>query len=152
SVGGTASGEMKISLTDIPVELVNEVHLDRPPNAALAGNSAPIDTNDSRALDVAYRDGRIWVVANDGCLDSSSNFLSCVRRTQIDTAQMARTQDLDFGEAGGNFYYGAIQVVPDPNIAGTDDLITVFTESSPSHFPSVMASGRVEAIDPPSRL
>jgi len=152
SIVGTPPGEIKISLTDVPLDLVNVGPLHSPPNAAQAGTSAPIDTNDNRALDVVYRDGRIWVVANDGCLDSSSNFLSCVRLTQIDTAQMARTQDLDFGEAGGNFYYGAIQVVPDPNIAGTDDLITVFTESSPSHFPSVMASGRVEAIDPPSRL
>jgi len=152
SILGTPPGAVSISFTDVPLDLVNVGSLTTPPSAAQAGTSNLIDTNDNRTLDVVYRDGHIWVTANDGCLDASFNFLSCVRFTQIDTAQMVRTQDLDFGEAGGNFYYAAIQVVPDPNVAGTDDLITVFTESNPSDFPSVMSSGRMEAMDPPSTL
>ena len=152
AVQGTPPGGVAISFTDVPLDLNNVGPLVTPPNAAQAGTSNLINTNDNSALDVVYRDGFIWVTANDACLDASFNFLSCVRLTQIDTAQMVRTQDLDLGEAGGNFYYGAIQVVPDPNIAGTDDLIAVFTESNPSDFPSVMASGRVEAVDPPNTL
>jgi len=152
SILGTPPGAVSISVTNVPLDLVNVGSLNTPPGAAQGGTSTLIETNDNRVLDVVYRDGHIWVTANDGCLDASSNFLSCVRLTQIDTAQMVRTQDLDLGEAGGNFYYGAIQVVPDPNIAGTDDLIAVFTESNPSDFPSVMASGRVEAVDPPNTL
>ena len=152
SILGTPPGAVSISLTDVPLDLDNVGPLNTPPNATQAGTSNLIDTNDNRALDVVYRDGRLWVTANDGCLDASFNFLSCVRLTQIDTAQMVRTQDLDLGEAGGNFYYGAIQVVPDPNIAGTNDLITVFTESNPSDFPSVMTSGRMEAMDPPNTM
>ncbi|TMJ10581.1 MAG: hypothetical protein E6H02_07980 [Bacillati bacterium ANGP1] len=141
SILGTPPGAVSISFTDVPLDLVNVGPLVTPPNAAQAGTSNQINTNDNRALDVVYRDGGIWVTANDGCTDSSFTFLSCVRLTRIDAAQMIRTQDLDFGEAGGNFYYGAIQVVSDPSVAGTDDLIVVFTESNPSDFPSVIQPG-----------
>ena len=152
AVQGTPPGGVAISFTDVPLDLNNVGPLVTPPNAAQAGTSNLINTNDNSALDVVYRDGFIWVTANDACLDASFNFLSCVRFTQIDTTQMTTTQDFDFGEAGGFYYYAAIQVVPDPNIAGTDDLIAVFTESSPSDFPSVMSSGRIEASDPPNTL
>jgi hypothetical protein len=147
TVMGVPPGPVSVPFSDVALDLVNVGPLITPPGATQAGISNLIDTGDNRALDVVYRDGVIWVTANDGCIDSSFNFLSCVRFTQINTAAMATTQDLDLGEPGGNFYYGAIQLVPDPTFPGTDDVIAVFTESSPSHFASVMASGRMEAID-----
>lgn len=146
TVNGTPPGPVVIPFADVPLD-PGVGNLIIPPNAAQAGTPNLINTGDNRVLDVAYRN-RLWVTANDGCFTPS--FTSCVRFTEIDPIASTTLQDFDFGEVNGNFYYAAIQIVPDTSFdCGVgDDVVAVFTESNAGDFASAVASGRKDMCDP----
>jgi Abnormal spindle-like microcephaly-assoc'd, ASPM-SPD-2-Hydin len=117
-----------------------------PPSAVQQGSSNLIDTFDNRLLDAVYRDGSLWVSANSACIPSGdTETRSCLRFIQVETGTLSIDQDFDFGINGGYYYY------PGVTLDSADNLISVFSGSSASEFPSVYASGRL-ASDPPNTL
>ncbi len=117
-----------------------------PPSAMQLGSSNLIDTFDNRLLDAVYRDGSLWVSANSACIPSGdTQTRSCLRFIQVQTDSLTVDQDFDFGTNGGYYYY------PGVTLDSGDNLISVFSGSSASEFPSVYASGRL-ASDPLNTL
>jgi hypothetical protein len=102
-----------------------------PPNAIQKGSNARVTTNDSRLLDAVYRDDNIWFSATDACIPTGDSMTrSCLRYIAVNTADMSVVQDFDFGTASTYYYYPAIE------LDSADDLISPFTRSSSSEFPS----------------
>jgi len=106
-----------------------------PPNAQQQGTNVLLDTNDDSLLDATYRNGTLWVSGNDACVPTGDNAVrSCARLMQVTTtAPMAITQDFDFAQNGGYFYFPAVRTDSGGN------LVTVFTGSSSNTFASVYA-------------
>ncbi|HEV2173720.1 MAG TPA: hypothetical protein VGR71_09145, partial [Nitrospira sp.] len=107
----------------------------------------PVTTKiDDRLLDAEFRDGSFLLSATSGCVPSGDTALhDCIRVIQVLTGSQTVNQDFDFGTVGGDYFYPAI------TLDSSDNLITTFSASSPSEFPSVYASGRL-AGDPLNTL
>src|SRR5262249_48699588 len=74
-------------------------------------------------------------------LDGDPFLEACLRFIEVSTATLTVRQDFDFGVAGVDHYYPAIQ------IDSADNLVAVFSRSSALEFASVYAGGRL-ATDP----
>jgi hypothetical protein len=142
------------SVTGVPGETpVSAATVDRaivplmtPPNAAQPGTSRTIVTNDNALLDAVFRDGHVWLAATSACLPSGDMATrACVRFIQISASSLTVLQDFDFGVAGIDHYYPAIQT------DSSQTLVAVFSRSSASEFASVYAARRL-VTDPPNTL
>jgi Abnormal spindle-like microcephaly-assoc'd, ASPM-SPD-2-Hydin len=115
--------------------------IDPPPVAPQKGNpSNPIDTADGRLLDAAYRDGLLWASGNAACTPPSDTIArSCLQFVEVMTSGANPTvgRDFAFGKKGSYQYY------PSVDLDSADDLLTSFTESSSTEFPSAYVDGRL---------
>ena len=108
--------------------------LSTPPNAVQCNSSTTVATNDNALLDAVYRNGSLWVSANDACTpQGDTTARSCLRFIEISaspgtTASIA--QNFDVGAAGEYLYYPAVRVDKYGNMGAS------FTESSSSLCPS----------------
>jgi hypothetical protein len=116
-----------------------------PPNAKQQGTSVLIDTNDDSLLDAVYRDGSLWVSANDACVPGApgdSTVRSCVRLFNIDPINMTVVQDFDYGDPGVYYYFSAIRT------DNSGNLVAAFTGSSTSSYASAYAGMQASGSQP----
>lgn len=106
------------------------------PPDAVQPSSVQIMTNDARLQDLSYRNSQLWMSGDTGCTPAgSATPRACIHFAQVDTATMTIAQEITFGEAGIDYYYPAATT----DAAG--NMVSVFTRSSSSEFPSVYTSG-----------
>ena len=118
-----------------------------PPNAIQEGNSNnPLDTGDGRLLDAVFRDGLLWTSTNTACKQKGDTIgRGCLLFIEVMPGVPSVVQDFAFGTAKTYYYY------PSVDLDVSDDLITSFTRSSSTEFPSVYVDGRL-AGDPAGTL
>ena len=115
--------------------------IDPPPVAPQKGNSSnPIDTGDGRLLDAAFRDGLLWASGNASCTPSSDTIArSCLQYIEVLTSGASPSVGRDFAFGTKSFY----DYYPSIDLDSADDLITSFTQSSGTEFPSAYVDGRL---------
>jgi cell division septation protein DedD len=117
-----------------------------PPNAVQQGSAVLIDTGDTRMQDAVFRDGQIWVAGDDRCTPSGDiSARACLRYIQILTAGLTVNQDFDFGVNATYHYY------PSVDLDSSGSLVTAFSRSSSTEFPSVYINSRLPG-DPANTL
>jgi hypothetical protein len=115
----------------------------QPADAEQLGTSAKIATNDKRVLDVAFRDGNVWVALHQGCTPpGDTERRSCLRFLEVGGGFLL-TQDFTVKSIGDYYYYPAISLDLEGN------LISVFNRSSNSEYASIYVTGR-RATDSPN--
>jgi hypothetical protein len=127
-----------------------------PPDAQQKGSNQLVVTNDNALLDAVYRDGSstgdLWVSANDACNpDNEATTRSCARYIDIaipsgDLGSATLAEDFDYGDLGTYYYYPTVRT----DNAG--DLITVFSGSSSSIYPSVYSAYQLAGLPGPPTL
>jgi hypothetical protein len=142
----TGTAAASFSRASLPIN-----SLSTPPNAAQAGTSKLVDTNDNALLDAVFRDGSpgsLWVSANDGCKPAGDTSVrSCVRLIEVSILNGAASvaQDFDYSAAGKYFFYPAIRT------DNSGNLFAVFNGSSASQNISVYGAIQ-RATDPSDTL
>jgi hypothetical protein len=99
--------------------------------------STSIDTGDSRVQDAHWKNGRLWLAANDRCVPlEDKDPRACIRLIEINTNNYTIAQDFDLSLNGAYLFYPAI------GLDGVGNLAVLFGYSSKtfSHYPSVMAA------------
>jgi hypothetical protein len=130
-VPGTG-GALAVTTAALPMQTT----LVTPADAAQAGTSTLIATNDARLLNLVYRNGSLWMAGNTGCVPAGDSTLrSCLHFAQVSTTTGTVSQEILFGTSGESYYYPAVE------IDAGDNLVTVFNRSSTGEFASVYASG-----------
>jgi hypothetical protein len=116
----------------------------QPPNAAQPGTDALLHTGDGRIISANWRQGTLWVGLADGCFPVANPPSppapsgACLRLIQIGTpGSNPPAQDLEIGSSGDYLYYPAVAT----DAAGS--LVTAYTHSSSTTFPTVEASGQL---------
>jgi hypothetical protein len=127
--GGTGLNALQTNVTPLTIDTISY-----PPNAQQAGTSVLLDTNDDSLLDAVYRDGSLWVSANDACAPGESTVRSCLRFINVDTSAMSVAQDFDYGDPGMYYYYPAIRT------DGSGNLFASFTGSASGTYASAYAA------------
>jgi fibronectin type III domain protein len=136
-VPGVGNGDVA---TTTPLTL--QAPLAVPPDAVEPG-SVRIMTNDARLQDLSYRNGQLWMSSNTGCTpDGGATVRSCLHFAQVDTATMTIAQEITYGESGVDYYYPAVTT----DAAG--NMVSVFTRSSSSEYPSVYTGGHQSSDAP----
>lgn len=146
-VPGVESGT-NADITQATIETINA-----PPPAIQKGtakiaNPDPIDTGDARILDAVYRDGIVWASGGAACSPSASDpkTRSCLEYYEVLTEQ----ETTDTPVLNQNFVFGtnfAYDYYPSVDMDSSDDVITAFSQSSSTEFPSAYVAGRL-AADP----
>jgi hypothetical protein len=107
------------------------------PRTGPGSRQPPIETNDDRALDSVWENGKLWLSANSGCTPEGDTTLrSCARVIEIATAQRTVTWDTDIAKPGAYLFYPAIR----PDSSG--NLVVVYGESSAAELPQLVTVGR----------
>ncbi|MDB5107318.1 MAG: hypothetical protein JWM69_259, partial [Candidatus Binatus sp.] len=120
--------------------------LGNPPDALQMASRTHIDTGDSRILDAVYRDGLLWTSATSSCLPSGDSITrSCLRYIEVQTSDLSVLQDFDLGTTNTYNYYPSVE------IDSSDNLVSAFTRSSASEFPSAYVTSRL-ANDPVGQI
>jgi hypothetical protein len=120
--------------------------LSLPPRAKQKNSKQTPDTGDTRIQDAVFRDGHLWASGDTGCVPpGDSTERSCMRFIEVTTSNLSVAQDFDFGTSGSYNYYPAIDLDLD------DNLLTAFTRSSATEFPSAYVDARF-ATDPANTL
>ena len=116
-------------------------------DAEIRSSANPIDTADGRLIDAVYRDGILWASGGAACTpprDTKSR--SCLQFFEVLTGcHPTVNQDFAFGTKTFFDYY------PSVDMDSADDLITAFTQSGSTEFPSAYVDGRL-AGDPVNTL
>jgi len=108
-----------------------------PPVATQPGTSVSVDTGDARVQDAIWRQGKLWLTANNGCSQSrSTETHSCIRLTELDTNSKTVNQDFDITGPSIDYYYPSIRIDTSGN------LVVVSMLSSDRIFQSMMAVGK----------
>jgi hypothetical protein len=129
-VPGVGNGDVA---TTIPLTL--QAPLAVPPDAVQPG-SVRIMTNDVRLQDLVYRNGQLWMSGDTGCTPAGTGTVrACLHFAQVDTATMTIAQEITYGESGVDYYYPAVTT------DAVGNMVSVFTRSSNSEYPSVYTSG-----------
>jgi hypothetical protein len=111
-----------------------------PPNAPQKGSTHKINTADSRLLDVVFRDGQLWASGNDSCQPSGDTTQrSCLQFFEVLTSGVSPVVNQDFSFGTKNFF----DYYPSVDLDSSDDLITSFSQSSSTEFPSAYVDGRL---------
>jgi Fibronectin type III domain len=136
-VPGVGNGDVA---TTTPLTL--QAPLVVPPDAVEPG-SVRIMTNDVRLQDLSYRNGQLWMSGNTGCTPGGdATVRSCLHFAQVDTATMTIAQEITYGESGIDYYYPAVTTDAGGN------MVSVFTRSSSSEYPSVYTGGHQSSDAP----
>jgi hypothetical protein len=114
------------------------------PGAEQGGGGQRIDTGDTRLLNAVYRNGSLWT-AHTIAVNWGDGNVAGARWYQIDPSTGSFLQAATYGARGFHYYYPT--VVPD----SWDNMVMVYSRSSPSEFVSVQFAGRRD-IDPIDRL
>lgn len=114
--------------TDIPV-----TRFDAPPNARQRGSAKVLDTIDDRLVDGVYRNGVLYLGANDGCQFRGDIERSCARVIALSTGARKLLGEDDLGFKGQDAYYPAIGVDP------ANNLLVTFGYSGGPEYPSLGA-------------
>lgn len=150
----TSSAEL-ISITGVPPGTVSTIaHTfsistsTQPPNAAQAGTSTLLTTNDNRILSAVWESNTLWFAAGDACTPSGdSSIRSCLRLIMLTTSGTgapSKSQDFDYSSKGEYLYYPALTI-------GQGQLAVVYGRSSSSTDPSILVAGRL-STDPVNTL
>ncbi len=113
-----------------------------PPNATQPGGSQPGQfTGDNRLQDAVWQDGSLWVSANSKCTPPGDNSTrDCLRFIEVLTdPSMEVNQDFDYGTKGTDYYYPAVA------IDEAENLVSVFSRSSSTEFPSIYFASRLKS-------
>jgi hypothetical protein len=138
---GTSTPQTTVQVTSLPI-----ITLSDPPNAQQPPPSGTLPgqfTGDNRLQDAVWQDGSLWVSANSACRpqgDTSNR--DCLRFIEVLTggaAGLAVNQDFDYGTPGTDYYYPAVA------IDESGDLVSVFSGSSTSEYPSVFFASRLQS-------
>jgi Abnormal spindle-like microcephaly-assoc'd, ASPM-SPD-2-Hydin len=137
-------GGSAVAMTVLPITTFSD-----PPVAAQKGNTTnPIDTGDARMENAVFRDGLLWGTGNASCKPSGdSTTRSCLQFLEVLTGGTTPTLIQDFMFGTKNFY----DYYPSVDLDNFDDLITSFTQSSSTEFPSAYVDGRLKS-DPVDTL
>ncbi len=131
AVNGTpAQGNVTFTEWDPPIAATGV-----PPSAQQPGPNV-IDTGDDRLESAVWQNGVLWTAGNDACIPSgTSTTQSCMRFIQLDTGGNSPqvVQDFDAATPGTDLYYPAVAV------DASGDLVTAFTESSPTLYAGAAA-------------
>jgi hypothetical protein len=111
-----------------------------PPAATQEGSSETIDTDDDRINEGVWSNGVLWTGFNEACSGAAT---ACIRYDEVSlstsgsppSTSSSVLHDLNFGIASSFVYY------PSFGIDSSGDLLSTFTESSSTAYPSVMAVG-----------
>jgi HYDIN/CFA65/VesB-like, Ig-like domain len=129
-----------VQITSLPINNLND-----PPNALQPppfGIQPGQFTGDNRLQDAVWQDGSLWVSANSACKPQGDiSPRDCLRFIQVLTDTMEVNQDFDYGTPGTDYYYPAVA------IDQSENLLSVFSRSSSSEYPSVYFASRL-AGDP----
>src|SRR5260370_41879158 len=99
-------------------------------------------------LDVVFRDGELWTSGYAKCRPSGDlTQRSCLQFFEVLTGSVNPVVNQDFSFGTKNFY----DYYPSVDLDSSDDLITSFTLSSSTEFPSAFVDGRL-ASDPNDTL
>ncbi|TME45331.1 MAG: hypothetical protein E6I56_09600, partial [Chloroflexi bacterium] len=106
-----------------------------PPDALEPDGGTPLNTGDDRLTDAAYRNGSLWLVANDACQPAANGAIhACLRYMMATTiGSSGITQNFDIGGGEADLFYPAIA----PNSNG--DLSLVFSAASIHQYASLMS-------------
>jgi hypothetical protein len=120
----------------------------QPPNAAQAGTSALLTTNDNRILSAVWESNTLWFTGGDSCTPSGDNSTrSCLRLIELTTSGTSapsKVQDFDYSSKGEYVYYPALTM-------SHGQVAVVYGRSSSSTDPSILVTGRVPS-DPANTL
>jgi hypothetical protein len=137
SVTGVPGIGMGSSATDT---IVTVTDFTDPPSASQKGSSSKIDTGDQRLLDAVFRDGHLWGSGTDTCKPSGDTTTrACLQFFEVLTGGASPVVNQDFSFGTKNFY----DYYPSVDLDSADDLITSFTQSSSTEFPSAFVDGRL---------
>jgi hypothetical protein len=128
-----------VQLTSLPINSLID-----PPNAIQPGGSQPGQfTGDNRLQDAVWQDGSLWVSANSMCTpQGDTSARDCLRFIEILTdssPSMEVNQDFDYGTPGTDYYYPAVA------IDDAENLVSVFSRSSSTEFPSLYFASRLQS-------
>ena len=133
------------SITENEIDFSTSTLQNSPP-AIQPGTTSTIDTGDTRTLDAAWYQGKLWLVFTDSCTPvGDSQTRSCIHLIQINTTTQNIIQNFDFGSTGYYYFYPAIR------IDGSGNLDLIFGYSSSSISPSLAISGQA-ITDPVNTL
>ena len=138
SVTGVPSADTSSAATDTIATITD--FIDPPSAQQKNGSGNKIYTADSRLLDAVYRDGLLWGSGNDSCLPTGDTLdRSCLQYFEVLTggASPVVNQDFSFGTKNAYDYY------PSVDLDSSDDLISSFSQSSSTEFPSAYVDGRL---------
>jgi HYDIN/CFA65/VesB-like, Ig-like domain len=127
-----------VQITPLSINSLLDPPLPHQPSGVLQNND-----NDNRLQDAVWQDGSLWVSANSACTpagDSSPH--DCLRFIEVLTnggAGMEVNQDFDYGTPGTDYYYPAVA------LDQSDNLVSVFSRSSSSEYPSVYFASRLQS-------
>ncbi|MGD1033731.1 MAG: IPT/TIG domain-containing protein [Candidatus Dormibacteria bacterium] len=103
-----------------------------PPAALQKGSTDTIDTDDDRIDGGVWSNGILWTGVDDACTSSAQ---SCITYIEINTTTFSVLEDDNYGASGTYVYYPSFGIDPD------GDLMSSFTSSSSTSYPTVMAIG-----------
>ena len=103
-----------------------------PPAALQKGSTDTIDTDDDRIDGGVWSNGILWTGFDDACTSSAQ---SCITYIEINTTTFSVLEDDNYGVSGTYVYYPSFGIDPD------GDLMSSFTSSSSTSYPTVMAIG-----------
>jgi hypothetical protein len=125
-----------VQITSLPINPLLDPPIAHQPDGTLSARF----TGDNRLQDAVWQDGSLWVSSNSKCTpvgDSSAR--DCLRFIEILTdSSMEVNQDFDYGTKGTDYYYPAIA------IDEAENLVSVFSRSSTSEFPSLYFASRLQ--------
>ncbi|MFZ0677939.1 hypothetical protein [Candidatus Binatus sp.] len=132
-VGGGSS----VSTTVLPIITFSD-----PPVAPQKGNTTnPIDTGDARMENAVFRDGLLWGAGSAACKPPGDSMTrSCLQFLEVLTGGATPTLNQDFMFGTKNLY----DYYPSVDLDNFDDIVTSFTQSSSTEFPSVYVDGRLQ--------
>jgi hypothetical protein len=120
----------------------------QPPNAAQAGTSTLLTTNDNRILSAVWESNTLWFTAGDSCTPTGdTSTRACLRLIMLTTSGTGaptKVQDFDYSSKGEYLYYPALTL-------SQGQLAVVYGRSSSTTDPSVLVAGRLPS-DPVNTL
>jgi hypothetical protein len=150
----TSSAEL-IAITGVPPATITPTKhtftittSTQPPNAAQAGTSTLLTTNDNRILSAVWESNTLWFAAGDSCTPSGdTSARSCLRLIMLTTSGTgapSKVQDFDYSSKGEYLYYPALTL-------SQGQLAVVYGRSSSRTDPSILVAGRLPT-DPVNTL
>jgi len=108
ALSGTPPGNVTTVQTNLPIAAVTQPAI--PPSENNEGY-------DFRVQAAAWFKGKLWYTLNDGCTPINGTLnVGCIRLTEINTNTSSVLQDFDFGIAGQELFFPALQIDGNGNL------------------------------------